>query len=266
MNRVKKNKVKKSKRNNAQHNNNTNEYKHIPARFYYDTHRKKSLQLSHFLPKPSHDQPTIHDFTITNLDRFPSIFGDALIPKEDGICRIVSQNVGCLGVSMFGNNKLRTAKEWLLTNQVDICGWQEIGFANHLLPRHERMSERLSDRRWKAVRTSTSTNTFDDVDKFQWGGTATVAFNIFAYMRHSSGTDESGLGRWSWILLEGHKGVRVRVITAYNPCKTRPCQLSTVYAQHRRYFLSKNNNTCPRIMFAVIFVVLSNHVNTLKNK
>lgn len=68
-------------------------------------------------------------------------------------------------------------------------------------------------------------------------------------MTHSSGTDTSALGRWSWLLLEGHKGVRVRSITAYNPCKTRSCQLSTVYAQHRRYYLSKNNNTCPRIMF-----------------
>ena len=157
----------KSKRKNKSHNNKTHDSKHIPARFYYDNPTKISRQLSQFFPKQSSNQPTVHPFATTNKDRFPYIFGDALIPKEDGICRIVSQNVGCLGVSMFSNNKMRTVKEWLINNQVDICGWQEISFANHLLPRHDRLAERLRDRRWQAVRTSTSSNTHDDIDKFQ---------------------------------------------------------------------------------------------------
>ena len=36
----------------------------------------------------------------------------------------------------------------------------------------------------------------------------------------TQGTDEEGLGRWSWIRLEG-AGAATRIITAYIPCTTR---------------------------------------------
>lgn len=238
-------------KNNKQHNKKKAQRKksHTPARFYFDQPKLPKPQLSSYLFGNSDNQPTMHNFTSSPNTKFSPVFGDDITEKEDGICRIVSQNVGCLGISSFSNNKMRTAKEWLIRHQVDICGWQEIGFANHLLPRHERMAERMRDSRWKSVRTSTSSNTHEDVDRFQWGGTSTIAFNLFAHMTHSSGVDTTGLGRWSWILLEGHYGIRVRIITAYNPCKTRSTQLSTVYAQHRRYFLTQKVDTCPRLMF-----------------
>lgn len=68
-------------------------------------------------------------------------------------------------------------------------------------------------------------------------------------MTKSSGVDDSGLGRWSWLLLEGHRQNKVRVISAYNPCRTQPNQLHTVYSQHKRYFLSQKRDVCPRIQF-----------------
>ena len=202
-----------------------------------------------FLPNIPNTQTTLRSYASNIPPRSQPIFGEAMLPKEDGICRIVSQNVGCLGVQAFGNNKLRTAKEWLIHHQIDICGWQEIGFANHVLKRHERMAERMRDLRWKGIRISTATNKNESIDRFQWGGTSVMSFDLFAHMTKSTGVDQSGLGRWSWLLLEGHRGARIRVISAYNPFKTKPTQTTTVYAQHKRYFLEKNLDVCPRIQF-----------------
>lgn len=90
----------------------------------------------------------------------------------------------------------------------------------------------------------TGKNKHDDVDKFQWRGTAIMSFDLLAQMTRSTGVDESGLGRWSWLLLEGHRK-QGRVISDYNLCRTQTNQLHTVYSQHKRYFLSQKEDVCP---------------------
>ena len=194
-------------------------------------------------------QRTMSSFTKNNKNAFPTIFGDTMIGKENGVCRIVSQNIGCLGVQYFANNKIRTAKEWLFNNHVDVCGWQEIGLANHKFQRHERLNERMRDPRRRAMRISTGTNIHDDIGKFQWGGTAIMSFDLMANMTKSTGVDDSGLGRWSWMLLEGHRQKYVRIVSAYNPCRTQTNQVYTVYSQHKRYFLNQQKDVCPRLQF-----------------
>lgn len=120
--------------------------------------------------KKSSGHPTqrnMMSFTTSSSSKYPSIFGESIIGKGDGTCRIVSQNVGCLEMRIFANNKIRTAKEWLYNHHVDICGWQELGFANHKFQRHEKLHERMHDNRRSAMRISTGTNKHDDVNKFQ---------------------------------------------------------------------------------------------------
>lgn len=54
--------------------------------------------------------------------------------------------------------------------------------------------------------------------KVQRGGTVTILRGeLTAYVK-DSGVDPSGLGRWSWYLLQGKEGFSTRVITAYTPC------------------------------------------------
>ena len=112
-------------KNNKQHNKKKAQRKksHTPARFYFDQPKLPKPQLSSYLFGNSDNQPTMHNFTSSPNTKFSPVFGDDITEKEDGICRIVSQNVGCLGISSFSNNKMRTAKEWLIRHQVDICGW-----------------------------------------------------------------------------------------------------------------------------------------------
>ena len=73
-----------------------------------------------------------------------------------------------------------------------------------------------------------------------------MAMNSTAARVHASGADETGLGRWAWLLFEGHNSYRTRVISAYIPCKQQGKKDATVYAQHQRYYNSKGKNGCPR--------------------
>ena len=59
-----------------------------------------------------------------------------------------------------------------------------------------------------------------------------------------SGVDPSNMGRWSWQLFSGKKGIITRVITAYRPCKSNG--LTSTYIQQRRILDAKKINVCPR--------------------
>ena len=63
------------------------------------------------------------------------------------------------------------------------------------------------------------------------------------------GKDESGLGRWTFLTLQGD-GIRTRVVCGYNPCASAKLNSGTTYQQHRRYLVSKRKDlTCPRKKF-----------------
>ena len=174
------------------------------------------------------------------------VFGDHLVEKENNCIRIVSQNVNCLGISNTITHKQDNAKDWLIQHEVDVVGWQEIGVAFHMLPRKNRLANRLKDIRWKKIRISSSNNKHESIDAFQYGGTAVISFDEAAHRVKATGADETGLGRWSWMVFEGkHKHV-TRIISAYIPCKSSPDRYQTVYNQHRRYFLKQGNTECPR--------------------
>jgi len=82
----------------------------------------------------------------------------------------------------------------------------------------------------------------------QVGGTCTLTVNQAAHRVHSSGSDLSGLGRWSWTRLQGRRGIFLRVISAYRPVFNPSGSLS-VYNQHRRFFYNNNDDRCPRQAF-----------------
>ena len=115
--------------------------------------------------------------------------------KKDNEYQIVSNNIGCLGLESIANHKQNSFKDWLIQHEVDLVGLQEIGLAQHMLQKHERVAERFRDYRRKQIRVSTSNNKHESIEKFQWGGTATIAFDMLANMTCASGSDESGLGR-----------------------------------------------------------------------
>ena len=120
-----------------------------------------------------------------------------------------------------------------------------------MIQKHKQLAERLRGYRRKQISVSSSNNRHELIEKFQWGGTATIAYDTLAKMTKASGADEDGLGRWSWLQIEGHYNRHIRVILAHNPCRTPTSHFVTVYAQQKRYFLSKQKDLCPRRQFCI---------------
>ena len=65
----------------------------------------------------------------------------------------------------------------------------------------------------------------------------------------TSGVDPSGLGRWSWYLLEGEEEYQTRVVTAYALCGSAVSEIDTYYQQQARYIVEKNPQANPKEMF-----------------
>ena len=173
-------------------------------------------------------------------------YGDAMKAKLHDTIRLIGQNIGCLGVRSFGNQKQEQGKSWLIQHNVDICCWQEIGLSLHMMKHQERIQERMKDYRWTKTRITAANNKHESINKLQFGGTLTMAVNETASRVHASGADERKLGRWTWLLFEGHNNYRTRVVSAYVPCKPSKPNDATVYQQQKRYLMSQGINTCPR--------------------
>ena len=46
--------------------------------------------------------------------------------------------------------------------------------------------------------------------------------------------NRTGLGRWTWIRIEGNNEIKTTVITVYSPCKTRKQSYYSTYAQQKK--------------------------------
>ena len=80
-------------------------------------------------------------------------------------------------------------------------------------------------------------------------GTLPRSYKRLAPFVRDSGTDHTGMGRWSWYLLECAHGHKKRVITAYAPCGDANSGKFTVYSQHMNYIRKKGISTNPKAMF-----------------
>ena len=96
------------------------------------------------------------------------------------------------------------------------------------------------------MRSITSHNVLESPKNYyQPGGTMIITRGKIKFRILESGVDPSNMGRWSWQLFSGKRGVTTRVITAYRPCKSNG--LTSTYIQQRRILDAKKDNTCPRI-------------------
>ena len=71
-------------------------------------------------------------------------------------------------------------------------------------------------------------------DVQQYGGTAIIARGDIVHRIVQTGKDETNLGRWVWMAIQGKNNRLTMVISAYRPCHSH--ELGSVYEQHRRYF------------------------------
>ena len=176
-------------------------------------------------------------------------WGHTMGNKDDDTIRIIMENINNIPSHKDHNLKLDNGKKWLIENDVDVACWIETGVPWHQRHRQERLPELMREDSWDNQITITSNNIHDTCGKRQFGGTATLLFNHVASTMNGSGSDISGLGRWSWTQLQGKYGIATTIITAYCPCKGNLSSPETVYNQQRRYLMSLNRDVCPRKAF-----------------
>ena len=83
--------------------------------------------------------------------------------------------------------------------------------------------------------TYLSNNTTEDSAWNQTGGTGFSIHHSLLSHKTSHGADPTGLGRWTYIRLQGKHGSSISFFSAYRPCRN-PTTLGSVWNQHLRFF------------------------------
>jgi len=81
----------------------------------------------------------------------------------------------------------------------------------------------------------------------QPGGTGLGVFNELLHRALQPGSNELGLGQWSWVRLCGQAGSTLRIVAAYQPCFSSGPLLT--YQQQVRYLAKLNSTDSPKIRF-----------------
>ena len=62
------------------------------------------------------------------------------------------------------------------------------------------------------------------------------------------GRDSSGLGRWTWMRMQGKHGHYTTIVSAYRPCRNTT-DTGSVYVQQQTYWRHKKETRCPIKLF-----------------
>ena len=104
-----------------------------------------------------------------------------------------------------------------------------------------------SDPIW--VQKSFNTIETENIGYSQRGRTATVLNGALSKYIKDANVNHTGLGRWSWVKLEGQPGHVTRIVTAYGPCRSKSSGTKTYYQQQRRYIQNNSLRTTVKKMF-----------------
>ena len=86
---------------------------------------------------------------------------------------------------------------------------------------------------WKGASVTTSETNLPWHSSYKPGGTAIIADSLIRSRKTKSGEDNHGLGRWSFITLQGRDGRKLTIISAYKVCSTPidPTKTNTALTQ-----------------------------------
>ena len=171
-----------------------------------------------------------------SLNRRPprDFWGDRMKKKEKKTIRICMVNVNGIG-RHARSEKSEDIRRFIEEEKVDVMGLCEMGVNWGQVHSAHTFWDRT--RRWVNMRrVAVAYNRKDKLaGQTQPGGTATLVVDDIAHRYKEAGFDETGLGRWSWIVITGKQQCVTRFITAYCPVKSTK-GLTTVYTQQLAYF------------------------------
>ena len=195
-----------NKTNNEKSNKNPkNNKKHPKPRNNKKTRKNSIKNINHRRTQtnsPHLAQYDLHQRNITTQD--VEEFGDKMtLPKPDTTFRIVSQNLNNIPESAK-TEKSRQIIDFIRKSEASIFAMQEIGLCHSKLPPENQWHERVYGR---LQATSSifgyNRNELHMTDRLQPGGVGLLATDDVGHRVIQRGTDNSDLGRWTWMLLEG---------------------------------------------------------------
>jgi len=182
---------------------------------------------------PSIDSPVSTSDEGANSHGSPDRWGQSLETKREKTVRIVFQNIAGLSCDdQVREMKLDVLKQWMTRNQVDIFGCVKLGICWDL-EEYKRRLPQATRGWWEAVQWSLGYNQLERHPSVaQPSSTGIAVFNCLAHHAQKAGDDPTGLGRWSWIQLQGKGRQITHIVALYHPCSSNG-PLST-YQQHCR--------------------------------
>jgi hypothetical protein len=184
-----------------------------------------------------------------NLDKLDTEeFGDKLQEKVDGILRIMLHNIANIPEDKR-TSKSRQLMSYIVQKQADAFLMTEVGLCWKKVDSSNQWFERIFGK----FRNARSVFAYNKTELsrtkvLQPGGVGMIVTDDASHKVCEQGRDETGLGRWTWVRLQGKDGVKVRILTAYRPCDS--VGPDTVNEQHYRYLRKhRKGDTAPRTAF-----------------
>jgi hypothetical protein len=178
------------------------------------------------------------------------VHGYAPPKKAEGTVRLIYENVNGFCNQLSRNEKVDKAREIHDDLEVDIAAYCE-----HKLNMKHKKNGNGFNQLFKggeaAVQSIVAHNVHENIGRVQQGDTSLLLFgHLTKQLDHNeSGKDDTGLGCWSVMTLQGD-GVWTRLVFGYNPCGNSKLNSGTSYQQHRRFLVTQRKDLMyPRKQF-----------------
>jgi hypothetical protein len=171
------------------------------------------------------------------------VFGDKSLKKLSFTFRVGMQNINMLPASAH-HYKSRQLVNHIREGEYDIFFMNEVGLYWNKLDACDQWAERVTSLNDSTAVFANNTTELELSETLQYGGVGMVATGETKHRILSRGKDPTGMGRWVWMRMEGKANLRVRLVTAYRPCKSGGA--STVFQQHSRALAKKGDFRNPR--------------------
>ena len=182
-----------------------------------------------------------------DLDK--AAFGHHISPRPPNHLRIGFLNYGGFPIDAHKNSaKDKKLVDHIKQHNFDAIGIIETNCHWRRLPVASRLPERTRGWFEHLHRSTASYEEYEGTAGLQYGGVTLWSMNQAGHRVWQSGSDLTGLGRWSWTRLRGKESVSTRIITAYRPCKNTAAP-GSVWNQQKAYFEDKNDDRCPCVAF-----------------
>ena len=206
------------------------------------------------IPPPTPKPPTPDQTQPYQQQLFPSgtneHWGDVpLLPGGEHTFRILSRNVNTLSPAE-DFLEWRAAAQALSDYSITVACLQETNL-QWSTPITKRIAQIFRQLPTKQTKIAVSNSSEVTTSNYQPGGTCTAILGPWLSSAKLSGQDPTGMGRWSYIELEGKEARRIIILTGYRSCNQNTKMGSATYHdQQIRILLSQGQlNPDPRTTF-----------------